>query len=290
MGCVPLRAELSAHGVTVVLDDAERAPHAFVTSGGVKGWLSTPQAKVGMTERGQGHGAFPVSEDEVLYAARTVSVPFCVDGGSRAGALGVLARIEAMAGGLVDLRVVDAHEDTCATGYATLDVDPEWHDAAITGTLTLVCPDPRRYGVEPSVGSMSVAPAGGGGVDLGEAGSGLAWPLDWGLAAASRSTCTVHNRGTATAWPSISVSGSMPGGFVLTDLATGRQLAYGAPVTWQGVELDCLARTASVAGVDVTRNLSARDFPRVPAGGSLTLSLFATGTGGATVTCRDTYI
>lgn len=59
----------------------------------------------------------------------------------------------------------------------------------------------------------------------------------------------------------------------------------GAPLV-----LDSLTRTATVLGVDVTRALTARDFPTVPAQGSATIAANADGTGTATITIRDTYI
>jgi hypothetical protein len=42
--------------------------------------------------------------------------------------------------------------------------------------------------------------------------------------------------------------------------------------------------------VDVTRNVTQRGFPTVPAGGSITLSLSAEGIGTIEVDSRDTYI
>ena len=61
-------------------------------------------------------------------------------------------------------------------------------------------------------------------------------------------------------------------------------------LTLTPVTLDCLSRTASVAGVDASRLLSARGFPSVPAGGEVTLALTGTGTGTVAVEWRDTYI
>jgi hypothetical protein len=100
---------------------------------------------------------------------------------------------------------------------------------------------------------------------------------------------TLRNDGTSTAYPIITASGDM-GGLVLTDAATGAQLAWDGHVGAQPVVLDCLSRTASVAGVDASRLLSARGFPSVPAGGEVTLALAATGTGTVCAEWRDTYI
>ena len=119
----------------------------------------------------------------------------------------------------------------------------------------------------------------------------LPWPLSFGAGAIrTGNSCTLTNSGTIPADITINASGYMPGGIAVTDTSTGRQLAYGQTVTWSGLTLDSRTRTASVAGVDVSRSLTSRDFPTVPAGGSVTLSLQASGTGTLTATCHDTYI
>jgi hypothetical protein len=119
----------------------------------------------------------------------------------------------------------------------------------------------------------------------------LHWPLSFGAGAIrTGNSCTLTNSGTIPADITITASGYMPGGIAVTDTSTGRQLAYGQTVTWSGLTLDSRTRTASVAGVDVSRSLTSRDFPTVPAGGSVTLSLQASGTGTLTATCHDTYI
>lgn len=106
---------------------------------------------------------------------------------------------------------------------------------------------------------------------------------------AGANVATLRNDGTATAYPTITASGDMDG-LTLTDTATGAQLAWDGHVGSQPVTLDCLSRTASVAGVDASRLLSARGFPSVPAGGEVTLALTATGSGTVCVEWRDTYI
>lgn len=119
----------------------------------------------------------------------------------------------------------------------------------------------------------------------------LNWPLSFGSGAVrSGNVCTLTNSGTIPADVVITAAGDMPGGIAVTDTSTGRQLAYGQAVTWSGLTMDSRTRTATVQGVDVSRSLTARGFPTVPAGGSVTLSLQASGTGTVTATCHDTYI
>lgn len=291
MSYTPLFAEISTAGYTIRLDDTRPSEGYAISSKGVAGWVSSPQSKVDLTERGQGNGAFPAPQDGIIYAARTVTAYIIVLGSTRED---VLAKIQALEKTIghhdVKLRVVDATSDTYVIGHTEISVPGEWHERSITAELTLVCPDPRRYGSMAKVATMAPPATGGtGGLTYSQDGV-LLWPLDWGAQAEASSICTLTNGGTATAYPVITVAGDMPGGFTVTDIASGRQLTYAYPVTQQGVRLDCLARTASVAGVDMTRHLSARNFPTIASGGSLTLALMAQGTGQATVEARDTYI
>ena len=194
-------------------------------------------------------------------------------------------------GRTVTLRVVDETSDTRVTGHASLAVDAKdrWDPHWQLATLTVTCPRPERLSTAVSRGVM-VPEAASASRGLVWASGGLVWPLSYGEGVASASVCTVANRGTWPAMPVITASGDMPDGFVLTDVGTGLQLAYAQPVRYQPLVLDCRTRTASVAGVDVTRGLSARAWPAVPAHGSLTLALDASGTGQVEVSCHDTYI
>ena len=54
--------------------------------------------------------------------------------------------------------------------------------------------------------------------------------------------------------------------------------------------VDCLSGTASVNGVDVTRNLTSRDMPEVAPGGTERVALVSPGVGSVSVEVRDTYI
>lgn len=143
----------------------------------------------------------------------------------------------------------------------------------------------------PSIGTLVPSTGSGGGLVFAGTNHVLQWPLSFGAGAIrTGNVCTLTNSGTMPADVIIKASGNMPEGFAITDISTGKQLAYGQAVTWQPVVLDSRTRTASVAGVDVSRGLTSRDFPTVPAGGSITLSLAASGTGTVTAICHDTYI
>lgn len=256
----------------------------------IKGWWSTPDAKVSMTARESGDGSHDVEGRSVLYASRTVTIGCVAHGRNRTEVEHQVESLLSMVHGLVRLRVVDARSDTWVDGYVTVSSDV---DKVTMGnqsmSVTVTCPRPERLSTDPCVGLMT--PGGDSGLGLVFDSTGvLGLPVSFGAVSEATNACTVTNSGTSAASPLIEVSGDMPDGVTITDVATGRQLAYGQPVRWQPLVLDCRSRTASVAGVDVTRGLTARQWPTVPAGGSLSLAVSSGGTGTVKVTCHDTYI
>lgn len=256
---------------------------------GVRGWSETPQAKVSLSERAAGDGAFPVDPSAVLYSARTVTVGVMAAGPDSDAVAAHRRRLLALAHRIVPIVVRDGAEETQAEGYVEVEWGKVRRTRAQVSTLTIVCPDPRRYGTTPHRAYLSPGAAAGALAWHADAPHGLLWPLSFGDGGAVANVATLRNDGTSAAYPVITASGDMAG-LVLTDAATGAQLAWDGHVGAQPVTLDCLSRTASVAGVDASRLLSARGFPSVPAGGEVTLALTATGTGTVCVEWRDTYI
>ena len=256
---------------------------------GLAGWYGTPDGKWDLTERQLGDGAFAIEPSQVAYSSRTVTVDGYALGRTRAEAVSSLAPLGAMAHRLVSIAVDDGVAETYATGALTVEVGKGVRGGAVTLTLTIVCPDPRRYGTTPHRAWLSPGASAGALGWHADAPHGLLWPLSYGGGGAGANVATMRNDGTSAAYPVITASGDMDG-LVLTDAATGAQLAWDGHVGTQPVTLDCLSRTASVAGVDASRLLSARGFPSVPAGGEVTLALTATGTGTVCAEWRDTYI
>ena len=256
---------------------------------GLAGWYGTPDGKWDLTERQLGDGAFAIEPSQVAYSSRTVTVDGYALGRTRAEALSSLAPLGAMAHRLVSIAVDDGVAETYATGALTAEVGKGVRGGAVTFTLTIVCPDPRRYGTTPRRAYLSPGASAGALAWHADAPHGLAWPLSYGGGGAGANVATLRNEGTSTAYPIITASGDMDG-LVITDTATGAQLAWDGHVGAQPVTLDCLSRTASVAGVDASRLLSSRGFPSIPARGEITLALSATGSGTVGVEWRDTYI
>lgn len=283
---------ISGGGATVEVLDAptDGACVAANAKKWLKGWYGTPDAKVSTTERKGAHGSFGVDGDGILYASRVVTASVVALGRNRAEVVSAAASVSRMAGRVVSVAVDDGSAETEVVGcYLSVVWDQAWVERAMPGTVTVVCPDPRRRSTTPMRGYMVPAAMGAlGGLAYSRA-HVLAWPLDWGEVPEAANSCTLANRGTATAHPTITLSGTLAAGATVTHAAG--QLAYGMPIQpGAPVVLDCLSRTASCNGVDVTRWLSRRDFPSVPAGGSLRLSLMATGPGSCEAEARDTYI
>lgn len=281
--------EVSGGGRSVRIEGIGRNPLTGLYDG-IDGWWSTPQAKVESTERQGGHGAFPVEGPAVLYSSRTVTVSLASMGGGRDETVANMERLNAMSGGIVRLRVCDGASDTFCEGYIdSVDWQPQRGRQASTGTLAVVCPDPRRYST--TAKTYAVAPGWSPGAGLMFDASGcMEWPVSFyeGDASQASTSATLSNEGNSTAYPVITVQGDFPQGVSIAH--DGGSLVYSAPLSWRALVLDCLSGTATIGGVDVTRDLTSRDFPRVEPGGSIRVSLLSGGNGSMQVEVRDTYI
>lgn len=287
--------ELSASGMEPVrFEGLGDLDCLCVAKGGIEGWWSTPTAKVSVIARGQGDGGHDVSEDDISYASRTVTLHWNANASGR-GALTVLIdRVRRLAHRLVTMRVVDGMEDTyCADGYLTLAQQPDYRAGSIAdSTITIVFERPERLSTTaqrcqllPSIESDRV------GLSYGSAARGLAYPLSYGMAAVdARNVCTLVNNGSSRAYPVFTVQGPWPDGVQLTFPGRDTSLDYSQAVGGVPLVLDSRSRTASIGGLDVSRNLRRRGFPTVPPGGSVAVNLQSIGDGYVTVECRDTYM
>lgn len=285
-----LYAELTFGDRTVRLDTgAPSSDGLLLSSGGIEGWYSTPDAKVQMTEMQTGDGAHAVEESQVLYSARTVNLHWLAVGNSRDEAIAADLALLSTAHRLVRLRVVDADSDTFAIGYTQIGADAGIARRVMSGTITVVCADPRRYSTEARRVQLFPVAGVSGGLFYGDGGEGLVYPLNYGASAETlQNVGTLANAGTSPAYPVVTVTGPIEGG-LRVDSDSG-SVAYSQPVGGVPLTLDSLTRTASVSALDVSRNLTSRGFPVVPAGGSLSVNFQAYGTGWATVEWHDTYI
>lgn len=287
---------LTADGESVTLHGGAFDGHGIALTG-LSGWYQTPDAKVTVTSRGQGDGGHDIVADNVMYDARVVTVGYRIIAGSdREEALRQLALLDKLVHRLVTCRVIDDGQDTCCSGgYYVRSLEqkiqnPLWQN--LSGDITLVFERPERLSTMaqrcqllPSIESDRV------GLSYGSAARGLAYPLSYGMAAVdARNVCTLVNNGSSRAYPVFTVQGPWPDGVQLTFPGLDMSLDYSQAVGSVPLVLDSRSRTASIGGLDVSRNLRQRGFPTVPPGGSTAVNLQSVGDGYVTVECRDTYM
>lgn len=282
--------------VYITWDDGEvyfRGDHPeqmglFVTSDGIEGWDSSPTAKVSMTEKATGDGSHAITDADVLYSSRVVTVNFRAHGGSRDEVLGYIRQVAQACHRVVKLRIVDGTSDLYCMGYSEHSIEAEWNDRWGIGTLTVTCPDPIRYSTQ--IHRIQISPnySVTNGLSFGD-GEGLVFPLSYGeIIQGAENIGTLHNSGTAKAYPVITVNGRVDGGFVFE--FGQRSLSYSQPVTTVPLVLDSSTRIATIGDLDVSRSLTSRGWPELEPGGSLTVVLLGSGSGYADITWHDAYI
>ena len=266
----------------------------------IEGWYSSPDLKVEAHARQTGDGNFATPDDRVLYESRTVTAHVMAHGPSRADVVAYANSLHRALSGNVTVAVDDDGVSTWARGYCQVAFDADRYRDAMPGTLTVVCDDPRRYG-EFRGAYASSAPDGPGALRWADGGPrGLVFPISFGDVAEAATACSLHNAGTATAHPVIAFTGAQTADVRIPWSASvetdwGRRDMGSGELRYQGptgglVVFDCLSHTASVAGVDRTRYVTGRQWPAVPAGGDLSLSLVCDSAGHIEAHIEDTYI
>lgn len=259
---------------------------------GLDGWWGTPDAKISLTERTISDGAYPITDEDVIYSARTVTFGVCIyNYNDRSRTIKAMNKLNALAHKMVQLRVVDADTDTFATGYVTVQWETsrnqDWH----IGDVTVVCPDPRRYSWDLKqvyLGATSGSTTDG--LQYNTSNNGILIPLNYGSPAEEvDSSMGLENAGTATAYPKITLTGNMSE-VTLSSVTTGGTMTYKPTVGDIGVVLDSFSKTATSNGVDLTSGVEGTWFPTIPPQGSEMLAMSSVGSGSAVVTWRDTYI
>lgn len=261
----------------------------FVTDDGIEGWDSAPTPKVSMTEKQTGDGAHDISGNDILYSARTVIINFRAHGDNRDDVLALIDQVASACHNLVKLRIVDADRDLYCMGYTEHSIEAEWNDRWGVGSLTVVCPDPIKKSTDVHRIQLSPTSSGSGGLYYGEDGEGLSYPLSYGIFAENANNLgTLVNNGTSKSYPIITVNGEMNGGFIL-DFG-GRSLSYSQPVGAVPLVFNSKNRIASIAGLDVSRNIVSRGFPELGPGESMSVSFLGAGSGWVDIEWNDAYI
>tara|TARA_B100000700_G_scaffold110520_3_gene124537 strand:- start:5932 stop:6810 length:879 start_codon:yes stop_codon:yes gene_type:complete len=132
--------------------------------------------------------------------------------------------------------------------------------------ISLVAPDPRRYGSETSDGTGM--PTAGSGLTwpLGSAVSGLFW--DWGTEG-TIGQVSFANGGVAPTLPRIEIgdAGGFANGFRVTEVETGREIVFERDTSIGDiVVLDSRTQRATIGAGDVSAFLSKRQWFLIPPG------------------------
>lgn len=282
----PIRITLEADGLTAALNS--QAADGAVWAETIAGWYGTPEPKVDLVERVSGDGAHAVPDEAVLYAARVVTIGAVASGAGRDAVNALMESVNVLAHRNVRITVADGGGETWAEGYLSTLWAENAYPGHQRGEITIVCTDPRRYGTSHEAYLMPGV-TGEGGLLYDRIHGYILLPIQFAGEVEVQNSATIQNSGSSEAYPVITCQGSFPDGVKLN--WAGGQLIYPAPIGGAGpLVLDCRTHTASIRGVDVTRSLTSRDFPSIAPGGSLTLSLFASGNGTVTVSVQDTYI
>ena len=318
---------LSAPDVPDAVIDGSAAARGMILRG-LSSWLSSPDAKVDLTERLAGDGAHDVQDAQILYAARTITVEYRLladTAHDRNQVLDMQSHLRMFMHRMVRVRVQDDAHDLYCEGYVdSVDTEQSTQNMNwqfLTGQIVIVCPRPEilsslERGCQLQCASLE---NGSGGLsyypqddflatewlgdpndsvsvlfDTLEGDEGIHYPLTYYLDdddAAASNTGVVTNAGSSRAYPIFRVHGPMPDGVDLEFPGTGLRLQCSLPVyAGSPLILDSRTRTASVNGVDVSETLISRGFPTVPPQGGLSLLLRTVGGGWVDVESHDTYI
>lgn len=262
-----------------------------VASAGVENWYSSPASETEFTSRRDAPGAYRAAKHKL--GAKTVVLHVHMLGWTRAENLALYDAINSVVQEPHYFRVSDDDHDTYVKdAYVTTALPATFIDKGGTAVITLQINNPIRYTWRGQT-VMLTAGARVGGFDY-----DVEYPIDYNDDAGNgvSQSGSVVNLGTYSTAPVIVVQGNLPGGFTLLG-SGGKAIEYpqtvfpSAPVT-----IDCDNRVAICNGVNVSRNLTRREWFDLPArGGSMTVTLVArddvpVGQAWAELTARSAWI
>lgn len=224
----------------------------------IEGWDETPPEKSNTVEVVNGHGSYPVP---VYYGSRMVTLSGRLIAGNNQLAVEAKRVLTALLQQPGKFVVVSSDFLPISAEAARVRIAPgpvkgRW----LTFDLELKFPDPFKYG-ERRYKSV-----------------------------ASGSSDTVFHRGTVEAWPSVTVSGSMPDGYTVTIGGQSVSVPMGIP-SGASHTIDFRRRRLYINGSLFMGAFGAQNFRSIPPGLRTSVSLSApSGSGSAGVTVYDTYI
>lgn len=208
--------------------------------GKLDGWWDAPASSGQVTQKVNDHGAFL---GPAYYGPRVVQAEARIDGFSPADSMALARSIakQLQVGALTTLSVEDEE------GILTADVRQEGDPILVRSgnrvilSLSMLAPDPRRYG--PTQQLSTGLPVSTGGFVL-----PIILPVSTGGSAVSGAV-SVFNDGDLDSNPTFTVMGPLPNGFTITD-QDGHQLTYAEAVpAARVVVIDTGKRTALLDGI-----------------------------------------
>lgn len=234
-------------------------PDADVIFNELVGWGGVTEGRGDTDPIPGGHGSFRRAT-KVLRSERPISIGGWVLAGDRSGLLAKLAQMEAA--------FADAGEMTVSDGGGAwsrwVEVDSFRVDDSRAGhqasfTIDLVAPDPRRYGPLLTVGPVGM-PTSTGGVRLPHR-----FPWNFG-STTDAARLFVENAGLVDLSPAFSITGGFSR-VTVRDIATGARMRLDREVhDGETLVLDARMRRASIGASEVTRWMTARQWPLIGPG------------------------
>lgn len=267
----------------------------------MKGFYSTPAIKTSLTEAQTRNGAHALSHG-VLFAARVVTIPFIINARNRTELDDLKTALQLFVGKSdVIFQVNDGSNSTFVTGMLGIEYSVDIDECNTRGEMTLMCENAERLSADEYTTSISFGMATtGGGMSFGKNRQGLVFPMNFGQShpTGAKNMTVTQNLGSYTADIRIMLHGDMPGALFEWQDSTGQHglLEYDGYVSrYQTVLLDSKTESATISGSDFSGNLTYRNFPRIPSGGSVRIVMLSTVenneyNGFATVAFRDTWM
>lgn len=267
----------------------------------MKGFYSTPAIKTSLTEAQTRNGAHTLSHG-VLFAARVVTIPFIITASNRTELDDLKTALQLFVGKSdVVYQVNDGSDSTFVSGMLSIEYSVDIDECNTKGEMTLTCENAERlssseYSTNIGFGLATT----GGGMSFGKDRQGLVFPMNFGKSHPTgvQNYTVAQNQGSYTANMQITLHGDMPGALFEWQDSEGRYglLEYNGYISrYQTVLLDSKTESATISGSDFSGNLAYRNFPRIPAGGSVRIIMLSTAEdneydGFATVSFRDTWM
>lgn len=252
-----------------------------VTDSSIKGFWSTPTIKTNLTESQIRNGSHGLSHS-VRYSSRVVTIPFIIKAKNRAQLDDYKTVLQRFVGTPnTRFEVFDGSNSTYVEGMLAVEYARDIDERVCSGEMTLTCVDAERKSVDEysttiGIGISSI----GGGLSFGSERKGLVFPMNFGKREITgvRNTVVISNGGSYQSDIRIDIHGELPGALFEWYDSDGNRgyLEFDGFISgYQTIVLDSKTETATLNGTDLSGQLRYRDFPHIPAGGNVRITMLA---------------